>query len=343
MELTDPLRTLLRDAAQTLRGAARRRFMAQTRERLQLSQRAAQRQFGWARETLRKAGHELRTGVTCLDACHACGRKPIECQLPQLRAAIEAIVQEHCQTDPTFQTTRRYSRLTAAEVRRQLRAGKGYTDAQLPTIQTITTKLNAWGFHLRKVAKAAPKKVPETDAIFDQLKEVHAHAAESPQVLRVALDAKATVKIGPFSPGGANRTGTQAADHDFQPAGTLTPFGLFLPDHDELHLHFTASKITSDFIVDTLDEWWQLTRPRFPQTQVLLLNLDNGPEWSHRSQFMYRLVRFAQQHQLTVRLAYDPPYHSKYNPIERCWGRWRITGGANCWTARRPSWVTRAA
>jgi Rhodopirellula transposase DDE domain len=158
MELTEPLRTLLRDTAQTLHGAARRRFMAQTMERLQLSQRAAQRQFGWARETLRKASHELRTGVTCLDACHARGRKPIEVHLPQLRADIEAIVQEHCQTDPTFQTTRRYCRLTAAEVRRQLLAGKGYTDEQLPTIQTITTKLNAWGFRLRKVAKCRPQK-----------------------------------------------------------------------------------------------------------------------------------------------------------------------------------------
>ena len=166
-----------------------------------------------------------------------------------------------------------------------------------------------------------PKKLPETDAVFDQLKEVHAHAAQSEQVLRVSLDAKATIPIGPFSRGGHSRTGTRAADHDFKPDGTLTPFGLFLPDYDELNLYFTASKVTSDFIVDILDEWWRATRPRFAQTQVLLLNLDNGPEnHSHRSQFMYRLVQFAQQHRVLVRLAYYPPYHSKYNPIERCWG-----------------------
>lgn len=165
------------------------------------------------------------------------------------------------------------------------------------------------------------KKVPQTDAIFDQLTAVHAHAAESPQVLRGSLDAKATIKIGPFSRGGSSRTGTQAADHDFPPDATLTPFGLFLPDHDELNWYFTASKVTSDFIVDTLDEWWQLTQARFPQTHVLLLNLDHGPEnHSQRSQFLYRLVRFAQKHRLLVRLAYYPPYHSKYHPIERCWG-----------------------
>jgi len=158
MELTDAVRTLLIDAADALHGAERRQFMAQTMDRLGLGQRAAQRLFGWARETLRKAGHEHRSGVTCLDAFAARGRKPVEAHLPQLRADIEAIVQEHCQTDPTFQTTRRYCRLTAAEVRRQLIVSKGYTDDQLPTIQTITTKLNTWGCHLRKVAKCRPQK-----------------------------------------------------------------------------------------------------------------------------------------------------------------------------------------
>ena len=41
---------------------------------------------------------------------------------------------------------------------------------------------------------------------------------------------------------------------------------------------------------------------------------------SHRTQFLNRLVAFAQTYQLTVKLAYYPPYHSKYNPVERCWG-----------------------
>jgi hypothetical protein len=158
MELTEAMRTLLIDTAESLHGTARRRFMAQTVDRLGLGQREAQRLLGWTRDTLRKGLHELHSGITCLDAFSARGRKPIEVHLPQLRADIEAIVAEHCQTDPTFQTTRRYCRLTAAEVRRQLLATKGYTDEQLPTIQTLTTKLNAWGFHLRKVAKCRPQK-----------------------------------------------------------------------------------------------------------------------------------------------------------------------------------------
>ncbi len=39
-----------------------------------------------------------------------------------------------------------------------------------------------------------------------------------------------------------------------------------------------------------------------------------------RTQFMHRLVEFAQRSHLTIRLAYYPPYHNKYNPIEQCWG-----------------------
>ena len=33
---------------------------------------------------------------------------------------------------------------------------------------------------------------------------------------------------------------------------------------------------------------------------------------------MKRMVEFSDQHQLTLELAYYPPYHSKYNPAERC-------------------------
>jgi hypothetical protein len=139
--------------------------------------------------------------------------------------------------------------------------------------------------------------------------------------LRLSVDAKAPVLIGPFSRGGKSRRGTRGADHDFKPWGKLTPFGIFLPDRKELNLYFTSSKVTSDFIVDRLAEWWRASRERHPQVRRLLLDLDNGPEnHSRRTQFIYRLVRWAQATQLTVELVYYPPYHSKYNPIERCWG-----------------------
>lgn len=161
----------------------------------------------------------------------------------------------------------------------------------------------------------------ETNAIFENLQAAHQRAAGAEDILRLSLDAKAPVLIGPFSRGGKSRLGTRGADHDFKAWGKLTPFGIFLPDSKELNLYFTASKVTSDFIVDRLEQWWQANRERFPQVRRWLLDLDNGPEnHSRRTQFIYRLVQLAQAWQITVVLVYYPPYHNKYNPIERCWG-----------------------
>ncbi len=135
------------------------------------------------------------------------------------------------------------------------------------------------------------------------------------------MDAKATVKVGPFGRGGKSRVPTKAADHDFESLATVTPVGIFMPETDELFLYAVTSKVTSDCLVDRLVQWWEAVKDRFPDVETLVINLDNGPEnHSRRTQFMQRLVDFAQHSHLTIRLAYYPPYHSKYNPIERCWG-----------------------
>jgi len=102
--------------------------------------------------------HELERGVICLDNFSARGRKRAEDHLPNLLTDIAAIVDSQSQVDPQFRTNRLYTRLDATEVRRQLIAQKDYTDAKLPTVQTIMTKLNALGYYPQKVAKSEPKK-----------------------------------------------------------------------------------------------------------------------------------------------------------------------------------------
>lgn len=169
--------------------------------------------------------------------------------------------------------------------------------------------------------RAALKKIPETDAIFTQLAQVHAQANADEHVLRISLDAKATILIGNYSRGGQSRLIVKAADHDFHPEEKLTPFGIYLPQYHELYLYFTNSKVTSDFIVDCLQQFWLTQKGRFPLVNRLLLNLDNGPEnHSRRTQFMQRITDFVDESLIHVHLAYYPPYHSKYNPIERVWG-----------------------
>ena len=159
MNLTDSLIALFVETAQTLKGSARRLCIARTVKELGPGgQRRAERDLGWNRETIRKGMHELDSGFTGIDNVTARGRKPAEVHLPNLLTDLAAIVDSQSQTDPQFRTNRLYTRLDAAEVRHQLIAHKGYTAAELPTVQTITTKLNALGYYPQKVAKSEPKK-----------------------------------------------------------------------------------------------------------------------------------------------------------------------------------------
>jgi hypothetical protein len=150
---------ILIDAAKALKASQRRLFMAKTVSAMgRGGQVWAEAHLGWNRETIRKGMHELRTGMTCVDAFHCRRRKPAEEHLPGLLDDIRAIADGQSQADPKFQTKRLFTRISAAEVRRQLIATKGYTDAELPTQQTINTKLNLLGFSLSRVAKCRPQK-----------------------------------------------------------------------------------------------------------------------------------------------------------------------------------------
>jgi hypothetical protein len=136
------------------------------------------------------------------------------------------------------------------------------------------------------------------------------------------MDCKATVNLGDYSRGGKTRGDNRAADHDMGCREKHTPFGLVDEDSGRLHILFGSSAKTSDFIVDGLEAWWE----RLPQAErdgfsVLQIKADNGPESSgRRTQFLKRMVEFADLIGKPVQLLYYPPYHSKYNPVERCWG-----------------------
>lgn len=126
MELTDSLRLLFIETAKSLKGSARRLFMARTvRELGPRGQRRAERQLGWSRMTIRKGTHALDSGILCRDAFSARGRKRVAVHLPNLLPDITAIVESQSQADPQCRTTRLSTRLTAAAVRRQLIAHQG--------------------------------------------------------------------------------------------------------------------------------------------------------------------------------------------------------------------------
>lgn len=322
-QLTDSLKSLYIKTAQKLKGSDRRQFMAEVVKNLGYGgQTIAERELGWNRRTIRKGMQELEQGMSIADSFKLRGRKPTEDRLPNLVEDMRSIVEPQSQTDPSFKSTRLYTRLSAAEVRRQLITVKGYEDEDLPSTETIRIRLNQMGYGLKRVAKTKPlKRIPETAAIFEQVNRINQQADESPTTLRISIDAKVGLKVGEFDRGGKTRVPTVAFDHDFSNCATLTPYGIFLPESSELFLFFVPSKLTADCIVDLLEHWWLLVKDRFAHVQKLVINQDNGPEnHSRRTQFMHRIVQFAHQFQLTIQLAYYPPYHSKYNPVERAFG-----------------------
>ena len=157
MDLSEEQRQIYIETAKVLKGSERRVFMARVAKMVG-GQRRAVRAFGGQGETIAKGMHELENGVAIQDNFAARGRYKAEERRPNLLTAIEAIVDGQSQTDPSFESTRLYTRLSAAQVRQPLITQKGYPDEELPSEETIRVKLNELGYRLRTVQKSVPQK-----------------------------------------------------------------------------------------------------------------------------------------------------------------------------------------
>lgn len=151
------------------------------------------------------------------------------------------------------------------------------------------------------------------------MKKVHDEIENDDTVVRLSIYTKDRVKIGNFSRGEKNRAEVEAADYDFGDK-FLVLFGIMNVKDGTVDLSIAETKVTADFMVDRLEEYWNVHDFQ-DSKKVLVLNADNGPEnHSRRTQFIKRMVEFAVKYDINIHLAYYPPYHSKYNPIERVWG-----------------------
>jgi len=324
-ELTDQQIATIKDAASKLTGAKRRAFQAQVSlDYLDGSPRRAERVFGWWRDAVTLGLHERRSGIICLGNTSARGNRRTEVKQPSLERDIRSLAEPQSQQDPKFQSPFLYTRMTAKGMRQALMDQKGWTTEELPCEKTIGNILNRLGYRLRRVQKAKPvKKVRQTDAIFEHVDRENQASDAREDSLRISIDTKAKLKVGDLSRGGRSRgiEAIQAEDHDMDVKEKLVPYGILDVVGGLLTIIFGTSRETSDFIADCLQQWWDTNNDRYAHIRQLVINLDNGPEnSSFRTQFINRMVEFADQNNLDIVLVYYPPYHSKYNPIERCWG-----------------------
>jgi len=202
---TDRFDALLRSGARRLTGHQRRLFMAEVATELcAANARRAEERFGWGRETVEKGLNEASCGIRCLENFSGRGRRRSEAKNPQLAADIRAIVEPHTQADPELKSSRRYTNLTAAEVRQALIA-KGHVEGDLPKERALRDILNRMNYRLKRIQKGKPlKKTPETDAIFAHVKEVRKQVRDDPETLEISMDTKAKVGLGDYARGGKN-------------------------------------------------------------------------------------------------------------------------------------------
>ncbi len=209
-ESTERFDALLRSGARKLTGYQRRLFQAEVATELcGGSARQAERRFGWGRDTVETGLNELRHGMRCRENFAARGRRRSEEKDPQLAADIRAIVEPQTHADPELKSARRYTNLSAAEVRAAL-INKGYGAKQLPRERTMRDILNRMNYRLKRIRKGKPlKKTKQTDAIFANIKAVREQVRDDPQTLEISRDTKAKVALGDYARGGKNQNGCQ--------------------------------------------------------------------------------------------------------------------------------------
>lgn len=200
---------LLVVAAKALTGHKRRLFIAEVTLNLcQGSARRAEERFGWGRATAEKGLRERASGIRCLENFAARRCPTWEERQPQLAADIRAIVEPKTQADPELKSTRRYTNLSAQEVRQALVRQKGYREADLPAERTMRDILRRLNYRLKRIQKGKPlKKLPQTDAIFANVAAAKAQARAAPDCLEISVDTKAKVALGDYSRGGKNPDG----------------------------------------------------------------------------------------------------------------------------------------
>ncbi len=198
---------LLITAASQMSGSQRRRFLGEVCLKLcDGNTRQAEYRFGWGRDTISKgiAERKLDAAELATRKSGNASKKRSEVQNPQLAIDIRLIVEPHTHTDPELKTERRYTNLSAAEVRKML-LDRGYSEAEVPSERTMRDILNRMNYRLKRIQKGKPlKKTKETNAIFENVKAVRAEAEADSETLEISIDTKTKVKLGEYSMGGKN-------------------------------------------------------------------------------------------------------------------------------------------
>lgn len=276
--------------------------------------------FNLSRKTIRKAIKLSKNEINYKPKIETRGRKKLIDKYTDLIQDIENIIKDSLSIDPRFRSEKQYVKMTINEIKKRLIETEKYNEKSFSN-SYLNNLVNQMGYNLKKVQKTKPlKKIDETDAIFENVHQKKEEAISDEKTVLISLDTKDKVLLGPFSRGGKNRIQIEASDHDLT-NNCLIPFGVLDLKTNTPYFFNFISKPTSLDLVDCIEEFWKAEYTNSNCNRLAIL-LDNGPDNSGvRTIFLKGLIEISKKFEITIELIYYPPYHSKYNPVERLWAR----------------------
>ena len=276
--------------------------------------------FGLSRITIRKAIKIFENKVFYKKEIETRGRKKLIEKYSSLKEDITKVIENYLSTDPRFKTEKQYVNMTVKEIKKQLIETGKYQENSFSN-SSLNNILNSMDYGLKKVQKTKPlKKIEETDAIFDNVNKKKEEGFKDNKMVMISIDTKDKVLLGPFSRNGKNRIQIEAVDHELT-NDCLMPFGILDLKNNTPYFFNYTSKPTSLDLVDCIEEFFE-EQYLNKDISKLMIFLDNGPDNSGvRTIFLSGLINIAKKYNIQIELVYYPPYHSKYNPVERLWAR----------------------
>ncbi len=250
------------------------------------------------------------------------GRKRLTEKYPNLIRNISSIIDNYLQADSHFKTDTLYITITPGSIIDVLVKEYGYPQ-KFACRNSITNILHKLGYKYCPISKSKVlDKIPQTDSIFENVfDELEAVKDTDDTVAAISIDDKATKKIGDISDNGKTWIYTKTLDHDTTFSHSVKPFGILDLKTNETFVTCTPYNSTAYFKADCIDNYIK----QKGNLKKLVIFLDNGPENSgRRTAWLKALVNLAKKHNIVIKLVYYPPYHSKYNKIERYWARLQL-------------------
>jgi hypothetical protein len=277
---------------------------------------AISKKINCSRKFIKKCAFIVSNDIEIKSNKDKCGRKKITFLYPDLENDVKVIIESRLYTDPHFETEQLFCSLTIDQVMEEL-LKTGKYNPNFISRSSLANLLNKLGYNLKKVKRNKPlKKIEETDSIFKNVNVKKEQALNEKNTSLISIDTKDKVLLGPYSRKGKSRINIEACDHELTNK-CIIPFGILDLKTNKPYFYNFSNKPTSIAMVECIDDYLSDNSC----TRLVIL-LDNGPDNSgRRTAFLKSLVDLSNKYQIEIELVYYPPYHSKYNPIERIWAR----------------------